>query len=482
MRALAIVLVLLVGCGGKHAGKTGPGAVATVFPSARWVPAKATYVVSARSFRDAQRGFADLVDTVGVVLGMDARDISAIMQLVLQVDVLSADAMAAIGIDPDGSSVMFSENLEPTFVLHLRSADALHGFFDKQRERGLVSSSVVVDGVPVQTAKLPKGMQLSWAIDKEWLWVHLANGDAGTAWFEHSRHPADTEWVAKWENAKPLATKPAGLIGFVDVRIVLAELAARVPALHACSLLVEPVTSAGFVVESEGSFAGGKLGLQIGASAGSVASKLLAPPPGWNLAAQKAPLSAQWNLDLKAVTSWLAPCARAFNEDLGFVDQFGVRTGRAFVYSLDVDDKSGTGAIALDLTNRRYFAQLLDQVPLRSKFERNRMFGAYKGKHLSVPFVATADYVLDDRVFIAAMGDGILDRVANGNAPAQPAVLAVDIVPSGLPAGVWQWLLTQAGFSSAKQITERLRAWKDIHVWARLEGQTLVIEAAGNRR
>ena len=482
MRALAIALVLLVGCGGKQSAKTGPGGAATVFPAARWVPAKATYVLSARTLRDAQRGFADLVDTVGIALGINANDASALMQLVLQVDVLSADGVAAIGIDPDGSSVMFSENLEPTFVLHLKNADALRAFFDKQRERGLVTSSAVVDGVAVQTAKLPRGIQLSWAIDNEWVWFHLATGDAGTAWFTNSRRPADTAWVAKWEAAKRLATKTAGLIGFVDLRTVLAEIGARVPEVLACARLAEPVANAGIVVESEGKFVGGKLALELGASAQSVAGKLLAPPPGWQLAAQKAPLAAQWNLDLKAVGAWLEPCAKAVRFNIAKFDQFGVRSGRGFLYSLDVDDKSGTGAIALDLAHSRYFAQLLDQIPLRSKFERSRTFGAYKGKHLSVPFVAKADYVLDDRVFIAAMGNGIMDRVANGNAPAAPPVLAIDVVPDGLPAHVWEWLLTQAGARSPKAIVERLRVWKDLRVNARIDQQMLVFEAAGNRR
>ncbi len=167
---------------------------------------------------------------------------------------------------------------------------------------------------------------------------------------------------------------------------------------------------------------------------------------------------------------------------LALVDQLGVRSGRAFVHTLDPDDKSGTGALAVDLSHNRYFAQLLDQIPMRSKFEKSRMFGAYKGKHLSVPFVATADYVLDDRVFLAAMGDGVLERAASGASVAMPPVFAIDLVPAGLPVDVWEWLFAQAELPAPKRIAKRLQSWSDIHFGAHVDRDALVIEAQGNRR
>jgi hypothetical protein len=278
----------------------------------------------------------------------------------------------------------------------------------------------------------------------------------------------------------------------VKLRELVAKLTAKVPAALTCARRFESVQGAGVVVEAEDNLVGATLALDLGAAAQDVAGSVLAPPPGWAVASEKAPLAAQWNLDLRALASWVQPCIAKVDDRgnvvgggpdlLAMLDEFGVRSGRAFVHSLDPDDKSGTGAIALDLSSRAYFAQLLDQIPMRSKFERNRAFGAYHGKHLSVPFVATADYVLDDHVFLAAMGDGVLERAASGTNASPPPVFALDLLPPGLPVGVWAWLFEQAELPAPRRIAERLQSWQDIHLGARLDGERLVIEARGNRR
>ncbi len=493
MRALVIALVLAAGCGGKQAASpAGPPAVAAAFPAARWIPANPTYVLAARTMRDAQRAFGDVVDTFGMAVGAESGEISAMLTQVLAVDPLSAEAVAHIGIDLDGGVALFSDDVDPTFVVHLAAPDALQAFFDEQRQRGMVTQSVIVDGNEVFTTKLDTELAISWTVDRDWLWVHFAGDDRGTSWFTQSKHPGAATWADRWQAAQSLATHPAGLVGFVKLRELAAKLAARAPAALACARRFEAVQGAGIVVEAEGNFVGGTLALDLGGAAQGVAASVLAPPPGWANASAPAPLAAQWNLDLRALASWLQPCVAKVDESgkvvgggpdlLAVLDEFGVRSGRAFVHSLDPDDKSGTGAIALDLSNRTYFARLLDQIPMRSKFESSRSFGTYRGKHLSVPFVATADYVLDDHVFLAAMGDHVLDRVATGAASSPPPVAAIDLTPPGLPVDVWTWLFEQAGLPAPKRIAQRLQAWQHIHFGARLDGEWLVIEAQGNRR
>ena len=59
--------------------------------------------------------------------------------------------------------------------------------------------------------------------------------------------------------------------------------------------------------------------------------------------AAAAPASAQWNLDLDAVTAWLAPCAK--RRGTAARPSMGVRSARALVLTLDPGDKSGTGAV-----------------------------------------------------------------------------------------------------------------------------------------
>lgn len=493
MRVLVIALFIAAGCGGKRQVQTAaPPAVVAAFPAARWVPANPTYVFAARTMRDAQRAFRDAIDTFGFAFGADPSEISAALERMIAVDPLRADAVASIGIDLDGGVAVFSEDVNPTFVVRLASPPALAAFVDAQRQRGLVTQSVVALGSEVLSAKLDDGIQLSWVVDGEWLWVHVGAEGEGTEWFTASKQPGPASWVGTWQAAEALAQKPAGLVGIVALADLAAKVAARRPEAASCARQLEAVRGVGIAVEGEGNFVGGKIAVDLGAAAQPLATHLLAPPPGWSTASARAPLAAQWNLDLRAAASWVQPCIATVDghgraipggADLtAMLDQLGVRTARAFVHSLDPDDKSGTGVIAVDLSHPRYFAQLLDQIPMRSRFEKKRAFGAYQGKHLSVPFVATVDYVLDDRVFLVAMGDGMLERAASGAPGGQPAVLAVDLIPSGLPVGVWEWLFAQAELPAPKRLAQRLSAWADIHLGAHLDRDRLVIEAQGNRR
>jgi hypothetical protein len=455
MRALVIALILATGCGGKRqVGPAGPPPAAAAFPAARWVPATPTYVFAARTMRDAQRAVGELVDP-------------AVVAQVVGVDLTNPDALAQIGLDVDGGMALFSAEIDPTLVVHLANPQAAQAFIDQQRGRG--------DQL---------GIALDWKLEGDWLWLHLAFAPHGdrSDWFGASKAGGAATWGARWDAAQKLAHKAAGLVGIIDVRALTGKLAAHVPDFAACARQLEPVNGIGLAVEGEGKFVAGTLAIDVGRGAQTVGQSVLAPPPGWTAASAKAPLAAQWNLDLRTVAAWAQPCMHGGPDLAAIVDEFGVRSARAFVHTLDPEDKSGTGAIAIDLSHARYFAQLLGQIPMRSKFERARQFGAYQGKHLAVPFVATADYVLDDRVFLAAMGDGLLERAASGAPAGAPPVFALDLLPPGLPADVWAWLLAQAEVPDAKRVAQRLMSWNDIHLGAHLDRDTLVIEAQGNRR
>jgi hypothetical protein len=473
------------GCAGKrHVGPTGPGAVATVFPAARWVPGRPTYVFAAPTMRQAQHAFHDVADTFGMALDIDMSEMSSVLTRILGVDPLNAEAVAHIGVDLEGGVAMFSDDIDPTFAVHLTGPEAFHAFLDDQRQKGLVTQSVIVEGDEVFSAKVDGDLRVEWTVDADWLLVHFAGPhDTGGGWFTASKHPSDTAWVPRWQAAQRLAAKAAGLVGFLDLHDLLARVATHATSLAACANNFGSVRGVSVAIEGEGKSVGGTLAIDLGPAAAALAQHVLAPPPGWAAASAKAPLSAQWNIDLHAAAEWAQPCTLGEGDLVAMLEPLGVRSARAFVYTLDIDDKSGTGAVSFDLSHKKLFAQLLDQVPMRSKFERGRQFGAYNGKHLSVPFVATADYVLDDRVFLAAMGDGVLERAASGAAPAQPPPpFAIDVVPSGLPAATWQELAELARLPSPKRIAERLQAWADLHLGAHLDHDALVIEARGNRR
>src|SRR6185295_7592867 len=108
-------------------------------------------------------------------------------------------------------------------------------------------------------------------------------------------------------------------------------------------------------------------------------------PSGWDATAAHAPIAAQWNLDIPTLRSWLEPC-------LGML---------------------GADVAALDATVARpaFFAHQLDRIPLRGTLERARTFGGHKGYSLTIPFAATIEYVLEDRLVVAALGEGVVARL-----------------------------------------------------------------------
>jgi hypothetical protein len=497
VRALAILLVFATACGGKQSGPAasgGGGAVATVFPTARFVPAQPTFVVSAKSMRDAQGSFRDIADVLGMMGGFEVGDVGSLLKFLIAVDPLEAEEVSAIGVDLDSSIVAFSEDLNPTFVVRLDSPEAMAAFLDKERDAGLRTQSVVVGTTEVFTAKLTQDVSLSWAIENEHLWLHFTIGKPdGTAWFEHSRSPTGTKWVDSWTWAQRLAGQAPALVGFLDPKSMLAVAARQAKGAADCIGALGAIERVGLTVEAgTGKQLGAKLAVELGGASQTIAAHLLAPPPGWSAARTGAPLAADLNLDLRVAAGWIQRCFQKVDDRgnvvggspdfVAMLDQYGVRSGRALLHSLDVDEKEGRGAIALDLSNARFIRAQLDQIPRRSMFESSRTFGVYKGTHISVPFVGAGDYVLNEQLAIAAMGDGLLKQIGTGAPPGQPPVLAIDLRPPGLPVDVWQFLLAQAGAPRPERFAQRLMTWAELHVGARLDGTSLVIEAAGTRR
>jgi len=486
----ALALASGVGCGSRTTGgaHTAPPAVAREFPATRWVPAQPTYVVAAPTVRQAQRGLRDLIDSLGVIAGIEASEVSRELSSLLAVDPLSPDALAGMGIDVDGGFALFSDAISPTFVGHLSSPEATAAFFDRQRERGLVTQSVVVDGVELFSAQLPGAqVRVSWAIDQDWLWVHFAipgTGEDGQSWFQESRRRGGREpaWGDTWQWAARATGNPKGVVGFVNPKELLASFTSKVPDAIACARLLEPVSRVAIAVEGDGSRAAGRIAIDVGASARAVEATLLPAPEGFAAVARAAPLAVQWNADLFAVRAWLRPCAASLDEDLAVLDRFGVKSARAVLVALDPDEKSGSGAVALDLAHKRFFAARLDDVPARSLIERSRTFGPHRGHSLAVPFVATVDYVLTDALALGAVGDGLLARVIGGGATARGPIAAIDLAPPALSADAWRFLIDALDLGRADRIVERLLRWRDGHVSLSVQGTTLVLSASGNRR
>src|SRR5439155_20096657 len=121
--------------------------------------------------------------------GSDLRDVVQLVTGLVGVDALHADPIAAIGVDLRASWAVFSDELSPTLVVHLAAPDQMVAFLDRQRERGLVTQSVIVDKTEVFSATLASGVTIGWAIAGDWMWIHFALPiafDNGASWFAAS--------------------------------------------------------------------------------------------------------------------------------------------------------------------------------------------------------------------------------------------------------------------------------------------------------
>jgi hypothetical protein len=474
----ALLVIGLAACGGHGAAPATPGAplVAEAFGATRWVPAKPTYVVAARTVRDGQAALHDLLDDLGLVVGFDPADASRELQQLLGVDPLNESALANIGVDLGGGMAVFSEDVTPTFVVHLAAPEAFASFIDGERQKGLVTVSKLVDGVELQSARLGGDVNIAWGVDKDWLWVHFAPPGAGTEWFEHSRTAANAAWGRAWAWAQKLAGK-ANVVGFAKAKDLAAAIMGRVSNGHACLQQLGVIDNIGLSFDASGNQVAAKLAFDLGPAGPQLAAHLLPPPPGWQGVAAAAPASAQWNLDLDAVTAWLAPCAKVW--DGSTPDAMGLRSARALVLTLDPGDKSGTGAVSFDLADGKLFAPYIDKA---SHFSSDRTFGPYRGHHVSIPFVGKFDYVFDARTAIGTMGEGIMDRIAAGPPAAPPPVFSVSLAPAGMPKDTWVWMFDQLGVPSPQRLVERLSSWQEAHVTATIDGSQLVVEVAGTHR
>ncbi|MBX3160263.1 MAG: hypothetical protein KF773_30145 [Deltaproteobacteria bacterium] len=486
--ALHVLLLISLGCGGP--GKAAkapesnpiPAEVARAYPAASWIPAHPTYALAARTVRDAQHRVRDVINVFGGVFGgVEAALISTILEAELGVDALSPEALAAIGIDPDGGFAVFSEGLNPTFVVRLAAPDAMARFLAPRR-----GTPRTADGTTILTAELFPGLAISWVMSSEWLWLHVHlpfAPDDGTSWFAPSRHPKAPTWTADWAWAQESTGRGApAFLGFLDLRRLLTSLSPRIPAAQACLAKLAPAGNLAVALDGDTQQASLRFAVDLGASAAALRTAVLPPPEGWAAAGAGAPLAAQLNVDLVAARAYLAPCLAAANLDLRRLDQLGLRTVRAIIREIDPRGPSGAGVVSADLASASYIRQQLDRIPFRSRLEKKKKFGAYDGVSLSVPFGPTVDYILDDKQLLAGLGDGWLARAVGQGAGTTNALVALDVAPGALGVDAWAWLLDELDVSGARRIAEQLLRWRHGRVAVTLDGTRVVLEVSGNRR
>jgi hypothetical protein len=489
--ALFVMISLLCACPGqRHVDPSGPAPEVAEYSALAWVPEQPTYMMTAHTVRDAQRSASDYFDSFGIMIGESSDAIGHELEQVLGVNPLSDAGTQKLGVDPAGSIAVYSEGTDPTIVVRLGAPDVAKAFFDLAKTRGGKTQSLVVDGVEVTAITVVHGVTASWAIDKDWLWVHFAFGadkDPDAQWFVHTHHrDGKFGWQKNFETATHLRDKEkhTGLLGFLDSHALLALARAHAPkSLTECLDRFTPIGIAGFAIEGDGQHAAGQLAFDLGPAAKGVAAALLPPPAGFAAVAHDAPIAVQWNLDIGAIASFISPCLETAGGNTNFITKYGVRSGRVAIQTLNPSDRSGTGVVSADLSDKSYLAGLLDMIPKRSLFESNHTFGGVAGHRISVPFLITVDYVLDDRTGMLAVGDGLMDKLVAPAPTAAPPLLSIDMIVPGFSPEVWKFLIgevTDEWF--AKRAVEQLQRWHDGHVSVTIDHDLLVIDASGNRR
>ena len=498
---LAILAVIAAGCGGRASSPAAPPDALPAFAAARWVPERPLYVLASPSVSDAQRAARDAIDLVAVVTGYDLSDAVRASAALLGVDALHPNPLAAIGVDLRGGWAMFgddADSLSPTMIVHLAAPAQMAAFLDRQRERGLVTRSVVADRIEVVTATLPAGFAVSWAIDGDWMWVHLAppgTPDDGARWFtaSHGRHGA--AWTDSWAWAQRAAGAAAGVVGLLDLHGPIARAVARLPDAVACARLTEAVGRVALAVEGDERHVSARIALDVG-STERLRAMLLPAPGGWDATARTAAIAAQWNLDLQGARPYLAPCLAALGASLELADETSVRAARAMLVGFDPDAVSGSGALALDVASTAYVERQLDRIPLRRTLERARTFGPYRGASIAIPFSVTIDYAIDrqpgHQVALAALGDGLLARLVapGGAAPGPVPIFALDLAPPAMSAHAWEAVIdgvaehrfTGSPGPGTRQLVAHLMGWRDGHLEVGAQGSEIVVTVSGDRR
>jgi hypothetical protein len=448
------------------------------FDASRWIPAHPTYAFAAKNLADAQRAARGLLDTLGPAIQLDEQAASQRLQSTVGVDLLSADAAAAVGIDTSAGAAVFSEDLEPTMVMHLASPMRMAALLAVPRTQ---AESATVAGVDIYTVAT-QDVRFSWAIDNDWLWIHLgaAGGPPGassTAWFEHARAGGGAA-LPTW--SRTLHRSNPRVIAYADLHALAGALLAHAPGtIGQCAQRLSTVGGADGSFDFDERRFNARFAIDIGAGAAGLDAMLSPPPPGWAAASAGVPLAAQWNLDLNAASGWLAPCLPASSSgDLTELQGFGVRAARVAMQSF-TDETTFAGVVSLDLANNKFIADKLDQIPLRKHIESDRTFGAYAGHHLAIPMMFAIDYVLTPSVALLARGDGLLERVTAPGPAQRPRVFSLDASPGAMSPGQWRAFVKLVNAPDALlQIVD----WKTVHLAASVDGTDLVIEAAAEHR
>jgi len=493
--AYVTILSLAVAC--HHGGTTGPKPAASpwidAYPALRWVPADATYVVTAHSVDDAVQAIRALHDVADIPLDVDLAEAEDMARKHAGFDPLSSADLAGIGIDPHGGIAVFSQGLSPTFAIAVTDpAKAVATVARLHGGAGAVQT-VPVDGVEVSNAIGDSDVHVQWAAADGWLFVHVelrVEHEPELGWFRAARAAgggfaasgAVDAAVAAAAHLPAPGTGPKGpaVIGVGHMPALVSRLTA-LGAPAGCAGIVGGVHDVLLAGAADAKDAAGMLTLQVAGT--GAADSILAAPAGWTTARKDAPIQVEWNGDVDRLGALFSSCDPDVGRGLASLP---ARAGGVFLRSLDLDDSRGEGAGWAVMRDPRMVDAALHQVPGIGLASHHRTVGTTDVVDVSIPMFPKFSYAVAASTVVLASGAGVIDQVVGAGPPAKGVVLGhLELHPNGLPPDVWDAALQQAGIARAsarKRTLRRLQAWDVGTIDVVAEPGAIVVTGHGRKR
>jgi hypothetical protein len=496
-RVLVPFVLILAACGGKPAATPAPAATPPLlarYPALRWVPAEATYAVTATSLRDAAAIMRELVSAFGIPVDVGPGHADDAMREALGLSVMVVEDLAAAGLDLDGGTAIFSHALHPVLVLPVADAERLRGFADAFRAERSVGVRQIM-GHAVYRWDAGGGSALEWAHIDDWLLLYW--GPAGATddlrWLQAALGTPAGGGIATSPDfeaaAGPLLDLEAlpPIVGVGRPAALRRHLSAALPGAYAGCL--EPLTRVQSLALTMGTDWNGADGALIAtldpAAAQTLREHRPAPAPsGMATLRDQAAVYAAIGLDLhrlgRALSGTGCPAVAGLAPALAGAPQ----AIDAVAVELDAGRLEGRGAVHLAIPGRDFVTPYLDQIPRRSWFESDARISGVEVTVLDVPAIARITYRLTDRSFTAAYGRDMAEAVwGRGGEVEGGELAAAGLVPeriTDLPAALRLIgdLIFPYGMSReyAERAAARLARYRYGRVAAGLDGDRLVIE------
>jgi len=495
VRALALLAAAGLACG--HAPPTGapPRAqpIVAAYPALRWVPPDAAIVLTSPRVETAAAVMRTFAAIYGTLIDFDLSQADAQLQEWLGVDPMSADSLHDIGVDPGGGVAIWSSGGSPTIAIALSDPQRTAAFIDQIRGDKVVEVARE-QGADVYTYKLTRETLLHWVIADGWLFVHQEHAqehEPELAWYRAARaaegaYAAGPDVAAAQAAAarvsasdKPGASPPA--MAVINLATWMSRMRQYSDRPKACLDLVSSVRRVGLAASIDGADENGAISVELAGADPSSAA--LATPPGWAAAREGAPVQAEVTLDLDRLAAWLAPCSPELASE---ITRPGVRGGAVFVDELDVDARTGRGAMWFVGHDTHLFDDVLDHIPGLSLLSHDRTVAGVGVTDVSAPMLPSFSFARTPTSVTLAIGEHLIDQILAGSAARATRLVHLELHPYALPDAAWHELfeaapiLVSADDSFRAATLRRLRRWDVARVDLDAGPGVLVLTAHGH--